>query len=80
MNYSTIIYEKKGRIAKITLNRPEVLNAMSSIMTDELCQAVDEIAKDDEIGALILTGAGRAFCASRGPRHRHLRPHHQPRL
>ncbi len=65
MKYSTIIYEKKGRIAKITLNRPEVLNAMNSIMREELPQAVDKIAKDEEIDVFILTGAGRAFCAGR---------------
>ncbi|MFC2041572.1 enoyl-CoA hydratase [Chloroflexota bacterium] len=65
MAYSTIIYEKKGNIARITLNRPEVLNAMSYVMQDEISQAVDEIAKDEEIGVLILTGAGRGFCAGR---------------
>ncbi|MFC1989090.1 enoyl-CoA hydratase [Chloroflexota bacterium] len=65
MTYSTIIYEKKDRIAKITLNRPEVLNAMSYVMQDEISQAVDETAKDEEIAVLILTGAGRGFCAGR---------------
>ena len=65
MTYSTIIYEKKGRIAKITLNRPEVLNAMSNVMEEELSQALDEIAKDEEVGIFILTGAGRGFCAGR---------------
>ena len=65
MTYSTIIYEKKGQIAKITLNRPEVLNAMSYVMQDEIAQAVDGIAKDEEIAVLILTGAGRGFCAGR---------------
>jgi enoyl-CoA hydratase len=65
MAYSTIIYEKKGRIAKITLNRPEVLNAVNSVMNDELCQAIDEVAKDPEIDVMILTGAGRGFCAGR---------------
>jgi len=63
MAYSTIIYEKKGRIAKITLNRPEVLNAISTTLREELIQAVDEVEKDEEIDVLILTGAGRAFCA-----------------
>ncbi len=65
MEYSTIIYEKKDRIAKITLNRPEVLNAMNTTLTEELTQAVDEIARDEEIDVFILTGAGRAFCAGR---------------
>ncbi|MFC2004050.1 enoyl-CoA hydratase [Chloroflexota bacterium] len=65
MNYSTIICEKKDRIAKITLNRPDVLNALNSTMIEELCQTVDEIAKDENIDIFILTGAGRAFCAGR---------------
>ncbi len=65
MKYSTIIYEKKDRIARITLNRPEVLNAMNSVLTEELSQAVDDIVKDEEIDVFMLTGAGRAFCAGR---------------
>ena len=65
VKYSTIIYEKKDRIAKITLNRPEVLNAMNTTLTEELTQAVDEIEKDEEIDVFILTGAGRGFCAGR---------------
>lgn len=65
MDYSTIIYEKKGKIAKITLNRPQALNAMSNVMMDELCQAVEEIAGDVEIDVMIITGAGRGFCAGR---------------
>ncbi len=63
MKYSTIIYEKKDRIAKITLNRPEVLNALNPTLRGELCLAVGDIEKDEEIDVLIITGAGRAFCA-----------------
>lgn len=66
MNFETIIYEKKGRSAKITLNRPEALNALNTTLREELCLAVDDIEKDEEIGVLILTGAGRAFCAGAG--------------
>ena len=65
MKYSTIIYEKKDRIVRITLNRPEVLNAKNSVLTEELSQAVDDIMKDEEIDVFLLTGAGRAFCAGR---------------
>ena len=65
MEYSTIIYEKKDRIAKITLNRPEVLNAMNSTMRKELLEVIDEIEKDKDIDVLIATGAGRGFCAGR---------------
>ena len=65
MAYSTIIYEKKDRIVRITLNRPEVLNAMNAVLSEELTQALDEVAQDEGIDVLILTGAGRAFCAGR---------------
>ncbi len=61
--YSTILYEKKDRIAKITLNRPEVLNALNTTLKEELYLALDDIEKDEEIDVFILTGAGRAFCA-----------------
>ncbi len=63
MAYKTIIYEKKDRIGYITFNRPEKLNPMDSQMVAELHDVVGEIEKDDEVGAVILTGAGRAFLA-----------------
>jgi len=63
MNYETLIYEKRDMVAKITLNRPERLNALSSKMTMEIPQAIGEAARDDEVRALVITGAGRAFCA-----------------
>ncbi|MFC2006155.1 enoyl-CoA hydratase [Chloroflexota bacterium] len=65
MEYSNIIYEKKNRIAKITLNRPEVLNAINTTLKEELIQALDDVEKDEEVDVLIITGAGRAFCAGR---------------
>ncbi len=63
MGYSNIIYEKKGRIARITLNRPQVLNAISPQLFLELQQALKDIAEDDTVGIVILTGTGRAFSA-----------------
>lgn len=63
MNYSTIIYEKKDGVARITLNRPKVLNAISPQVLLELEQALTEIANDDTVGVVLLTGAGRAFSA-----------------
>ena len=63
MEYSTIIYEKKDGIAKITLNRPEALNAISPQVLMELEQALKDIAGDDTVGVVVLTGAGRAFSA-----------------
>lgn len=63
MEYSTIIYEKKDSIAKITLNRPQVLNAISPQVLLELEEALKDIANDDTIGVVVLTGSGRAFSA-----------------
>ena len=63
MKYSTIIYEKKDRIARITLNRPDSLNAINTALREDFRNAVDEIRLDEEVDILILSGAGRAFCA-----------------
>lgn len=63
MPYETILYEKKDRIATITLNRPERLNTIRPPMPDELERAVVEANADPEVRVIILKGAGRAFCA-----------------
>ena len=63
MNYETILYKKNGPIATITLNRPEVHNAISDKLESELDHILDDITEDDEIRAVILTGNGRSFCA-----------------
>jgi enoyl-CoA hydratase/carnithine racemase len=63
MDFKTIILKKEDRIATITLNRPEVLNGVSEEMGLELAAAVDSLADDNETRVLIVTGAGRAFCA-----------------
>ncbi|MCA9825245.1 MAG: crotonase/enoyl-CoA hydratase family protein [Dehalococcoidia bacterium] len=63
MNFETIIYEvEKGR-ARITLNRPEKLNALSVELQEELNQALWEADNDNDVHAVILRGAGRAFSA-----------------
>jgi enoyl-CoA hydratase/carnithine racemase len=62
MSYETIIYEKKGAVAKITLNRPEVLNALNREMVMEFGQALEEAEKDGEVRVVVITGQGRAFC------------------
>lgn len=60
----TVLYEKKNRIALLTLNRPEKLNALNYATNDRLLSLLDQIEADDGIGAVILTGAGdRAFSA-----------------
>src|SRR2546425_1109068 len=63
MAASTVLYERDGRIARITLNRPEKLNAINDAMPQELRAAVAEANRDDAVHVIVLTGAGRAFCA-----------------
>ena len=58
-----VLLERRERIATVTLNRPEALNAMSAPMWQELHAIMQEIAADDDTAVVILTGAGRAFCA-----------------
>jgi enoyl-CoA hydratase/carnithine racemase len=57
------MYEVDGRIAFITLNRPDHLNAWTIIMMNELIRALDMADNDDAVRAIVVTGAGRAFCA-----------------
>lgn len=63
--YNTILVDKDAQtgIGRITLNRPERLNAINEEMGAELAEAVDDVANDDSVRVVILTGAGRAFCA-----------------
>ena len=61
--YETIIVETSGQIAKITLNRPKALNALNPTLLRELGDALGEIAGNESINAVIITGAGRAFSA-----------------
>ena len=63
MSYSTILYEVKDSILTITLNRPEALNAFNNEMLFELIDACDKADADDDVKAIIITGAGRGFCA-----------------
>ena len=63
MKFQHIKYEVEGRTALITLNRPDNLNAWTAIMMNELIQALDSADNDDAIRAVIVTGAGSAFCA-----------------
>lgn len=60
----TLIYEKKENIGLLTINRPDKLNAISSELTTELSQLLDEIESDEELRVLVVTGAGdKAFVA-----------------
>src|SRR5579884_3344248 len=63
MAYEQILTETRGRVGIIRLNRPEKLNAWTARMQDELCDQIERWNDDPGIGAIVLTGQGRAFCA-----------------
>lgn len=63
MNYETIVFEKKDGIARLTLNRPETLNALNTQLITELYEALEESRNDPQVRAIVLTGAGRGFCS-----------------
>lgn len=63
MGYESIVVEKKNSISRITLNRPQALNAFNDQMGEEFYAALKEAEKDPETRCLIITGAGRAFSA-----------------
>src|SRR5579862_9146435 len=61
-SFETLAYEVREGIATITLNRPDRLNAFTVQMREDLRAAFDATDADDAVGAVIVTGAGRAFC------------------
>lgn len=63
MSYETVIYETKEGIAKITLNRPKVLNALNGQLSADINAAMIEAENDSDVRVVIITGAGRAFCS-----------------
>jgi len=58
-----VALETAGHVATITLNRPESLNAYTIALKDELIAAIDVVERDDDVRGVVVTGAGRAFCA-----------------
>ncbi len=62
-DYQTLKLEREGNVGLFTLNRPEKLNAMNGIMMDEMPRAIAELATDPDVRCIVMTGAGRAFCA-----------------
>lgn len=63
MEFQTIIVSREDHIAKVTMNSPERLNAVNERMVSELVTVFNNIAKDEDVRVMVLTGAGRAFCA-----------------
>ncbi len=63
MDFAEIIYEKKDRVATVTMNRPEKMNAWTPKMGAEMRTAMLDAERDPSIGAIVVTGAGRAYCA-----------------
>jgi 2-(1,2-epoxy-1,2-dihydrophenyl)acetyl-CoA isomerase len=61
--YETLTLEKRGQVAILTMNRPERLNAINQDVMREMAAATTAVRADDEVRALVLTGAGRGFCA-----------------
>ena len=63
MAYENIIVETRGPVGMITLNRPKAMNALCADLAREIAEAVDAYEADETIGALVVTGSERAFCA-----------------
>lgn len=63
MNYTTLDYSVSDRILTLKLNRPDQLNAFTVTMANELVHAFNRASDADDVGAIVVTGAGRAFCA-----------------
>jgi enoyl-CoA hydratase/carnithine racemase len=63
MKFERILYEKRGDVALLTLNRADKLNAWTPAMAEEQARAIEDANSDTSIGAIVMTGAGRGFCA-----------------
>lgn len=63
MEYQLVRLERDGKLATITLNRPEKRNALNTALRDEFRTALEELEADDEVSVAIITGAGPVFCA-----------------
>jgi enoyl-CoA hydratase/carnithine racemase len=63
MSYKCLQYEIQDRVATLTLNRPERLNALGDTLREDLYDAIQKSQADDNVGVLVITGAGRGFCS-----------------
>lgn len=69
-SFENILFEVEGPVATLTLNRPHALNALTFGMMDDIVRALEEVENNGDIHALVLTGAGRAFCSGQDLRNR----------
>jgi 2-(1,2-epoxy-1,2-dihydrophenyl)acetyl-CoA isomerase len=74
MSYETILFEVEDGVATLTLNRPDVFNAVTAQMLTEIKDALNIVEKDDTIRALLLTGAGKGFCSGQDLNDRNVSP------
>ena len=65
MNYTSILVETRGKVGLITLNRPQALNALNTQLMREVMDALEAFDKDDDIGAMVITGSDKAFAAGK---------------
>ena len=63
MSYECLLYESKDHVATLTLNRPERLNALGGTLRDDLTDALTTAIDDPDVRVIVITGAGRGFCA-----------------
>jgi len=62
-DYKAITFSRRGRVLTLTMNRPDSLNAVNAVLHEELSRVFTDAAKDPDSDVIVLTGAGRAFCA-----------------
>src|SRR4029079_9253517 len=63
MSYETILFESADGVARLTLNRPDRLNSFTVQMHGEVAEALSKVEQDESVRTLLITGAGRGFCA-----------------
>ncbi len=63
MSFETVLFEVKGGVAKLVLNRPDKLNSFNATMHSDIRDCMKRVERDDEIRCLLITGSGRGFCA-----------------
>ena len=63
MAFETILVETRGKVGLITLNRPQALNALNSVLLGEVNRALDAFEADSNIGCIVITGSDKAFAA-----------------